>query len=270
MNTWVNGSLVEPGRATLRADDRGVLDGDGIFETMKVVDGAPFALTRHLRRLESAAEVVGLAVDLDLVHSGITAILHAEPMRSCRLRVTITGGSVHPGTDASAPTVIVQTTALPDHPDAIDVCVVPWTRNERGATAGLKTTSYVDNVIAFRYAEKQGAGEAIFANTRGELCEGARSNVFVAIEGRLHTPPLAAGCLPGVTRGLLVEWLGDVVEAPIPIDALAHAEEAFLSSSLRGAQAIRSVDGDKLPHLPGPLTMRAIDVYAQRCAELDP
>lgn len=270
MNTWVNGSLVEPGRATLRADDRGVTDGDGIFETMKVVDGTPFALTRHLRRLESAADAVGLDVDLDLVRSGITAILHAEPMHSCRLRVTVTGGSVHPGTDANGPTVIVQTTALPEHPDAIDVGVVPWTRNERGATAGLKTTSYVDNVIASRYAEKHGTGEAIFANTRGELCEGARSNVFVAIDGRLHTPPLDAGCLPGVTRGLLIEWLADVVEAPIAIGALAAADEAFLSSSLRGAQAIRSVDGRALPLVPGPLTQRAIEIYAQRSAELDP
>jgi branched-chain amino acid aminotransferase len=272
MNIWVDGTLHEPGRPVLRADDHGITVGDGVFETMKVVDGTPFALDRHLRRLQVSAEGLGLPVPLDVVRTGIEAVLHAEPLRSCRLRVTITGGPGPFGTDRGEhqPTVIVSTSPLSHWPETADVAVVPWTRNERAATAGMKTTSYADNVIALRYAHEQGAAEAIFANTRGELCEGTGSNVFVGIGGELVTPPLDSGCLAGITRELIIEWLGDVVEQPVAIEALATADEAFLASSTRDVQPIRSVDGRVLPSAPGPLSKRAMDVFVERSQDLDP
>jgi branched-chain amino acid aminotransferase len=166
--------------------------------------------------------------------------------------------------------MIISTSPLSHWPPTADVTVVPWTRNERAATAGMKTTSYADNVIALRYAHEHNAAEAIFANTRGELCEGTGSNVFVGIGGELITPPLDSGCLAGITRELIVEWLGDVVEKPIAIDALAAADEAFLASSTRDVQPIRAVDGRIIPAAPGPLTKRAMDVWADHSSELDP
>ena len=84
--------------------------------------------------------------------------------------------------------------------------MVPWVRNERSAVAGLKTTSYAENVVALAYAKERGAIEAVFANTRGELCEGTGSNVFVVRDGVVWTPPLDSGCLAGITRALAVEW----------------------------------------------------------------
>ena len=86
-------------------------------------------------------------------------------------------------------------------PVATTVTTVPWTRNENGATAGLKTTSYAENVIALAHAAERGGTEAIFANTAGHLCEGTGSNVFYVVDGELRTPTLASGCLAGVTRG---------------------------------------------------------------------
>ena len=86
------------------------------------------------------------------------------------------------------------------------VVTVPWVRNERAATAGLKTTSYAENVIALAHAKERGALEAVFGNTRGELCEATGSNVFVVVDGVLRTPPLDSGCLAGITRELLLEW----------------------------------------------------------------
>ena len=114
---------------------------------------------------------------------------------------------------------------------------VPWPRNERGALAGLKTISYGENVRALAQAKEAGAGEAIFPNTRGELCEGTGTNVFVVTGNVLRTPPEESGCLLGVTRALILE-LADRLstraeEVTLPISALATADEAFSSSSTR-------------------------------------
>jgi branched-chain amino acid aminotransferase len=272
MTLWVDGELVEAGQPILRADDHGVTVGDGVFETMKVIDGAPFALSRHLERLMSSASGLGLAVDLEVIRAGVETVLAAAQPSRARLRVTVTGGPAPIRSDRgdANPTVIIATAPHAEWPPTADVVVVPWTRNERAATAGLKTTSYADNVVALHYAHEHGAAEAVFANTRGELCEGTGSNVFVGIGGELITPPLDSGCLGGITRDLIREWLGDVVERALPITALAEADEAFLASSTRDVQPIRTVDGRTLPAAPGPLTSRAAEVFAARSAETNP
>jgi branched-chain amino acid aminotransferase len=150
------------------------------------------------------------------------------------------------------------------------VITVPWTRNERGALAGLKTTSYGENVLALSRAHEQGAGEALFANTRGRLCEGTGTNVFVVLDGELHTPPLESGCLAGITRALVAEWSG-ARETDLPLDALERAEEIFLTSSLRDVQAVHRVDDRQLPGAPGPVTLKAMKLFAERAAaDTDP
>ena len=147
---------------------------------------------------------------------------------------------------------------------------MPWPRNERGATAGLKTISYAENVRALAYAHDHGASEAIFLNTRAELCEATGSNVFVVADGTVRTPPGTAGCLLGVTRALVLE-LGPelglaIVEATLAPDALAHADEAFLTSSTREVQAISHVDGVSLPIAPGPTTLRLAAAFSELVA----
>jgi branched-chain amino acid aminotransferase len=141
-------------------------------------------------------------------------------------------------------------------PATVDVVIVPWSRNERGAVAGLKTTSYAENVRALAYARERDAGEAIFLNTRGEVCEATGSNVFVIRDGVVLTPPVDAGCLLGVTRALVLELCAEhgmpVEEAALGPSALADADEAFLTSSTREVQSIGRVDGRALPAAPGP------------------
>jgi len=269
---WLNGRLVDdPTTPVIRADDHGLVVGDGVFETVEVADGQPFALTRHLRRLNDSARGLGLDVDEALVRKGVEAVLADGPARA-RLRITVTGGPSPYGSDRgdATPTVMVATGPLPDWPPTTDVAVVPWARNERAATAGLKTTSYADNVVALRYAHDRGAAEAIFANTRGEVCEGTGSNVFFEYDGALVTPPLDSGCLAGITRELLIEWLRDddvpVHELATPMAALHRAREAFITSTTRGVQPIRAIDGAPLAQAPGPLTERAAAVFARRAA----
>jgi branched-chain amino acid aminotransferase len=150
------------------------------------------------------------------------------------------------------------------------VVVAPWPRNERGALAGIKSTSYAENVIALEYAHDHGAAEAIFLNTVGDLCEGTGTNIFVGSAGRLSTPPLTSGCLAGITRELVLE-IADVVEEDLTLDALERADEAFLTSSTRDVHPIASVDGIALPQCPGPLTAAAAAAFADLAARtLDP
>lgn len=135
---------------------------------------------------------------------------------------------------------------------------------------GLKTTSYAENVVALARAHEHGASEAIFPNTVGQLCEGTGSNVFVVLDGRIHTPPIASGCLAGITRALTLEWTG-AQETELPLDVLERADEIFLTSTLRDIQAVHRVDGRELPGAPGPVTAKAMRVFEERAAgDLDP
>ena len=276
MTLWVNGALVPDDAEVIRADDHGLVVGDGVFETMSVENGVAFALTRHLKRLHRSAAGLGLAVDDGLVREGIEAVLADRP-DFVRLRVTVTGGPSPYGSDrgSAAPTVMVATGALSPWPPTTDVAIVPWTRNERSATAGLKTTSYADNVVALRKAHDIGAAEALFANTRGEVCEGTGSNVFYEYDGELVTPPLSSGCLAGVTRELVIEWLAAdgarVREVALPMDTLRETSGAFITSTTRDVMPIAHIDGVALPAAPGPLTRNACVVFERRAAEsVDP
>jgi branched-chain amino acid aminotransferase len=269
VKVWLGDGLVDEADAVLSVFDHGVTVGDGVFETAKIVNEVPFALTRHLDRLRNSATGLGLAVDVDRVRRAVDAVIAANrPLPLARLRITLTGGRAPLGSDRAdaIPSLIVAVAAMEPWPSYGDVITVRWTRNERAATVGLKTTSYADNVVALAAAHAAGAQEAMFGNSRGELCEGTGTNIFVAINGGLCTPPLTSGCLPGVTRALLLEWLGDVDERPLPLTSLARADEAFLASSTRDVQPVRLVDGLPLPACPGRLTQRAATAFAERAA----
>ncbi|GGW34383.1 aminotransferase class IV [Streptomyces xantholiticus] len=268
MKVWVNGALSEVEDARVSVFDHGMTVGDGIFETVKAVHGRPFALTRHLERLVRSADGLGLPEpDLDEVRHACAAVLAANPMPLGRLRITYTGGLSPLGSDrgTDGPTLVVAVGETVRRPDSTSVVTVPWTRNERGALTGLKTTSYAENVVALARAHREGASEALFANTVGQLCEGTGSNVFVVLDGELHTPPLASGCLAGVTRALTVEWTG-AKETDLPFDVLDRAEEIFLTSTLRDVQAVVRIDGRGIGEAPGPVTTKSMRAFEERAA----
>lgn len=274
----VNGEIGDADVLRISPLDHGLLVGDGVFETMRVYDGVPFAWTRHLERLERSAAALGLQTpSIEGLREQADAVLLANQLTEARLRVTITGGPAPLGSERAAvlPTVIIAASALTPWPPTADVVIVPWPRNERGATAGLKTISYAENVRALAYAHERRAGEAIFANTRDELCEATGSNVFVVHDGVLATPPAESGCLLGVTRALVIELAAiaglRTDETALPLDALVTADEAFLSSTTREVQAIAHVDGTPLPDAPGPLTDQLATAFTQLVAtDVDP
>lgn len=255
---WVDGALVDPAARHLSALDHGVVVGDGVFETLKVVRGTPFAARRHLDRLRRSGRALGLAVPGDgALRRAMADVVAAGGLDGAgggKLRVMVTGGPGPLGTarGESPPTVVVAGGPLAPARPVASVALVPWPRNERGALAGLKTTSYAENVRALAAAVEAGADEALFANLAGNACEGTGSNLVVALEGRLLTPPLSAGCLAGVTREILLER-APVEEGDVPIGALGAVTEAFLASTTRGVQPVALLDGRPLP-APGPLT----------------
>lgn len=273
MTTWLDGGLVDDAAALVSAFDHGLTVGDGVFETLKVVDGTPFALSRHLRRLLRSAAGLGLPrPDLDAVREGCAAVVAAAGPGLHRLRITCTAGFGPLGSKrgTAAPTLVVAVAPLAPWPASAALHVVPWPRNERGATAGLKTTSYAENVVALAEAHRHGAAEALFADTQGRLSEGTGSNVFVVLDGRLVTPTTDTGCLAGITRELVLEWT-DAVAADLPLDALGDADEVFITSSTRDVQPVHAVDGRRLPGVDGGLTAVVVRAFAERStADRDP
>lgn len=270
MRVWINGELLsDPKAPAVPVTDHGLTVGDAVFEAVKVVDGRPFALQRHLDRLESSAAGLGLVgLDVDDVRRGVGAVLEAEPIALGRLRITVTGGNAPLGSGRGSDplTVIVVASPMDPAPETTAVVTVPWPRNERGALAGLKTTSYAENVVALARAQQAGASEAVFANLAGNLCEGTGTNVFYVVDGEVRTPTLASGCLAGVTRALLIEWFG-ATEVDEPLEVAAGADEIFLVSTTRDVQGVHRWDERELV-APGPVTRAAAKAWSDNEASL--
>ncbi len=275
---WLNGSLVDPSDASVPVFDHGLTVGDGVFETLRTEGGVPFAMGRHLARLRRS--LVGLGLELDRTDDELRDAMRAVAAAvggPAKVRLTVTGGPgpLGSGRDPGALTVYVAGDRLEPWPATGAAVTVPWRRNEHSAVAGLKTTSYAENVVALGHARELGASEAIFANTAGDLCEGTGSNVFVVHDGIVRTPPLSSGCLAGVTRELLVEHVAAlgghrIVEEPVSMAQLASADEVFLTSSTRDVQGLHRIDDRELA-APGPLTERAAVAFAALVArDLDP
>ena len=276
MTVWIDGKLRTPDDAVVSVFDHGFTVGDGVFETVKLVAAVPVALTRHLRRLARSATALGLpAVDEEGLRRGIDAVLGTDQVPDpARLRITYTGGVAPLGSDRgdAGPTLVVALAPTRPWPPTAAAVMVPWARNEHSAVTGVKTTSYAENVVALACARDRDASEAIFANTQGNLCEGTGSNVFAVYGDRVVTPPLAAGCLAGITRELLLEWATDsapagvksMEEADLPIRDLGGADEVFLTSATRDIQPLHSLDGRPLPGVAGPIARACSDLFTSR------
>jgi branched-chain amino acid aminotransferase len=276
---WLNDRLVSAQAATVSAFDHGLTVGDGIFETTKVEYGVPFALTRHLRRLGRSADAVGLCLPAEEVLREAAAAVCNEigEVELARLRITLTAG---PGPAGSLrgdgpPTLLVAATETQRPAGPETAIVVRWRRNHRGALTGVKSTSYLENVVALAAARRAGAGEALLANVADELCEGTGTNVFCVLDGVAVTPPLSSGCLAGITRALVLEWCPEVVERVLDLADLARAAEVFLTSSTRDVHAVALVDGRRPggpdTAVPGPVTARIVAAFCEAAlADADP
>ena len=267
---WFNGEVQRAADVRISPFDRGFLVGEGVFETMAAHAGKVFAFDRHMRRLERGCELLTIAVpDMDALSRGVTAVLEANDLTKvkARVRITVSGGAAPLGAhfESATPTIIIAASpcTIPDGPAKL--VSVPFTRNERGAMVGVKTCSYAENLVALEVARNHGADDAILCDSNGSVAEGAISNLFTVEHSVVVTPSLASGCLPGVTREIVLELCADLgIEAReqgISKDRFAAADEVFITSSIRGVQAVGEVDGRSLDLHTESVTARLAEAY---------
>ncbi len=242
---WCNGRLYDdPHQATVASTDHGLIVGDGVFEALRVSERGAFAVRRHLDRLTRSAAALGLlAPDHFQIRDAIDTVLKGRDFPLGKLRITYTGGRGPLGSEAAygPTTLIVALAPAEPAPPISSIVTAPWSRNEHGALAGVKSTSYAENVRALRYAAEHEAGEAIFLNTAGHFCEGTGTNIFVVFDDTVVTSPLSSGPLAGITRELIMEW-SRVEERDLTVQQAKQADEVFLTSSMRNIQGVERWD----------------------------
>lgn len=272
--------VLDPQDANISVFDRGFLYGDSVYETLRTAGGRVLELGSHLDRLRHSAE--GIAFELPFSDAQITAALHetlaAAGNLDSRIRVVVTRGTGPIALDtreveSSVLVIMVSPIEVPSAEEYKRGISAVLVGREGAIRPGLKTGNYLGNILALRHAHAQGAVDAIMCNERGEVAEGATSNLFMVVDGSVHTPSLASGLLAGITRsvviGLLEQRLGiPTCERSITADELSVADELFLTSSVRGVMPVTTLGGRTVGDgTAGPVTRRVQAVYEDFLAQ---
>lgn len=262
--TWCNGEFIE-GPLAISPVDRGLTHGLGLFETLLALNGRPVALEMHLERMRTGAELLRWqpfdfgTVRMEEAIAGLLRRAGLDHGRA-RVRIAMSGGEgdlrvVDKGKESR---LWITATTAPPPPESITLVTSPFPRNEASPLSGIKCASYAENLLALDHARRNGADEALFYNTKGELCEATTSNVFLVREGKALTPPLSSGCLPGTMRARVISLCRELKipleEALLTRSDVAAAEEIFVTSSTRGVVPVEKLDRHALPECPGRLT----------------
>jgi branched-chain amino acid aminotransferase len=279
------GDVVDPQDARVSVFDRGFLYGDSVYETMRTAGGKPVELSRHLARLRRSGAGIGLAlpVEGEVIAAAIERTHRASANDESYVRVIVTRGegpiALDPReVDEATLVVIVQPLQLPtaeQYDRGISAVIVDVEKAGGGLLdPGIKTGNYLNNILALRQAIARGGDDAIMCNAAGEVAEGATSNVFMARGGEVLTPHLRAGLLAGITREVVSELAAEighpVRETTIHPAQLRAADEAFLTSSVRGIMPITRLDGQPIGSgTAGVITRRLHERYERYIAELE-
>jgi branched-chain amino acid aminotransferase len=261
MKIWKNGAVV-PADAAVDAFDRGVMLGDGLFETMAFRDGTPLRLNRHLARLGRGLDVLGIIADINVaeVQRGAAALSDATDVNEGALRLTVLRGVGARGVlpvAMSAPTILMSLTSMTlCDTTPLNVIIARSTRrNDQSPMSAIKSTNYGDAILARMEADDAGADDAVLLNTRGTVAEATAANVFCVIDGQLVTPPLSDGALPGVMRDIVLEQESGTETTITEVD-LIQAEEVFLTSSI-SIRPVISINKTQVGDgQPGPIARR--------------
>jgi len=275
----VNGTVLPADQARVSVLDNGFAFGDSVYETLRTYGGRPFHLDKHLVRLRRSAERLAIDVppsDAELARR-LDLVLDAAANPESYIRFIVTRGvgdiSYH-FERVQGPTIVIVVKPYERFPDqvyaeGIPVALVAVRRNHPQALdPAIKSCNLLNNILAMREAQALGAVEALMLNDRGEVAEGAGSNVFIVKDGVVITPPLAAGILPGITREVLLEILPSsgipVVEKPVSVADLLGADEAFVASTLKETAPIRTINGKPVGNgRPGPVTLRLLAAFRE-------
>jgi branched-chain amino acid aminotransferase len=277
---WIDGAIVSADEARVPVYDRGFLYGDSVYEVTRALDGVAFALAEHLDRLErSAAGLLMRTPPRATIERAVVETIVASGLDDAYVRIVVTRGAGEIALDpacADEPrlVIIVRPPKAPPpeaYRDGVEVAIVGRTRFAPGVPTStvdpqVKSGNYLGSVMAVAEARKRGAYEAILCDNVGRITEGSSSNFFIVRGRRVATPPLSVGLLEGITRQKVMQLLDAAgihwAEQTLwPID-LHKADEAFLTSSVRGVVPITRVDAEPLGDgKPGPITRRVMQAY---------
>ena len=236
---WTKGGFV-PADTAVDARDRGFLLGDGLFDTALAIGGTVFRLKQHVARLAAALELVEIPIEAAEIEAAMTAL--AERQGDGSIRLTVTRGPGQRGLRLpSEPAPLILGSSAPLTPSLmfapIRCAMAEVRRNETSPLSRIKSLGYLDAILASRRAEREGASEALFLNTKGVVACSSLGNLFVADGMDLATPPLKDGVLPGITRGWVIEEGEDFglrpIERSVSPKGLDAADGLFLTNSLR-------------------------------------
>ncbi len=270
-----NGRLLPIQGARLSPGQSGLLNGWGLFTTVRIVEGIPFAFGRHWKRLERDAERTHcpFPFEEEAVRGQLSEVLRANEVREGCARIYAVAnqtGLWRSDENLPAADLLICSADLPAHPEPVRLSVREHGRHAASPLAGAKVTSWLNNVWCLAEAQRAGFDEVVLLNERGEVAECTSANIFCVRGGRVATPPLDSGCLEGVTRNILLE-IGAGAGAPMeertlfPEDLYA-ADEVFISSTNRGVLAVAEIGGRKTAAVPGRVTQqleRAFAVYVR-------
>ncbi len=252
---YLNGVLMPRSQATLSPFDHGFLYGYGLFETMRADKGAIFRLDHHLARLRGAAEILGISsLGSMKLETACYDTLALNKLSDARLRLTVSAGegdiTPNPATCKQITVFIAArplTLLSPEcYQKGFKAAVSSLRRNSQSPLSRLKTSCYLENVLARQEARAKEADEAIVLNEAGLVAEGSSSNIFCVSNGVLLTPSIDCGALPGITREAVLELapaLGiRVKETELMPQVLLQAEEAFFTNSIIEIMPLTYID----------------------------
>jgi branched-chain amino acid aminotransferase len=276
----IDGVLQPAGEAKISVFDRGFLYGDSVFEVMRTYGRRPFREREHLERLARSCERlhIPLPAPADEIEARVARAVSASREPECWVRVVVTRGVGPIGLDLAAgdsPSLLIFALPLKTPPErayreGIAVGLVHTIRTLDGTkAAGAKTSNYLASMLALDEVKQRGCEEAIILGSRGEVVEGATSNVFAVRAGGLVTPPISAGILEGITRRTVLELAAErgipCVEREMRPEDLCAADEVFITSSIREIVPVTAIDGARVGSgQPGPLTLRLLAAFRER------
>jgi len=279
MLAYVNGKFLSRDEARISVFDHGFLYGDGIYETMRAYRGKIFFLGKHLARLKQSADAIALALPLplDKIGEALNEALTVNKLNEAYIRIQISRGEGEVGLDPAlcpAPSLVILTRPFKDYPPAlyangVSVAIVPTRRNHPLALSpSIKSTNFLNNILAKIESLKTGAYEGIMLNWKGYVAEGTISNVFTVRKGVLHTPALETGILEGITRDLVLHLARKnnipVREQLMRPKELLKADECFLTNTTVEVLPVTMVDGHLVGEgRPGPITEKLMHAYRQ-------
>jgi branched-subunit amino acid aminotransferase/4-amino-4-deoxychorismate lyase len=279
---WLNGRVVDAARARVSALDRGLLHGDGLYETWRTYGGEPFAVAAHLRRLAAAARRLALPVpgSAALWTRRSRLLVRRSGLADAAVRLTVTRGAAGEAVvpeRRARPTVLLLVRPLPRdlarrQRDGVRAVRLGFPRDAGVPWGALKLVGHASAVAGRMRAAARGADEGLYVDADGAVTEATTANVFAVVRGAVVTPPLAAGILPGVTRAAvlaLARRAGLAVrEAPLAPRLLAAADELFLTASTVEVLPVVRLDGRLVgAGTPGPVTRLLQRRYAARVAQ---